>query len=514
MYNWVTRRKIWRTEETNYPERVAQTVDLTVAKWIPITAALLACAVTPARPKLDVRQYDWSPAFTWVRPVVDATVRTYIPAASTELQSCRVAARPPLDVRRYDWAPESFDLVTRVDALVRTWGPVFRTELASERIASRRPLDLRSYEWAPAFSWVRPVVDAQVRTYLPAATTELQSSVTAARRTLDVRSYEWNVDEASWIAATQTVAVSVEQTAPAWTNQAQQYRTANGPTLDLTRTASSPNFFGTPEDWVSWSPLQDHGGLTRDRARLDVRTYDWSQPAWIFISLPAVLTDAQKWPAILEASGLSYRTPARVPLDVRLDWAPAFSWVNTVTDAAIAKLAGVYGSELSAYRTPDRARLDVRVYRWAPDDASWELLAVAPPATVAQRWPAILQNLGTEYVTANRAKMDVRGHEWQPSFAWSTRVVEGVVSLWAPIFRAELASVRTNAAPALDVRGYDWAPSGAWVTGVLPSGPPVEFGPIITATIRDENDARSIRSTNVTRRIRDTNGDREIEWLG
>jgi|GEM_PF-4405173 len=42
----------------------------------------------------------------------------------------------------------------------------------------------------------------------------------------------------------------------------------------------------------------------------------------------------------------------------------------------------------------------------------------------------------------------------------------------------------------------------------------VEFGPIITATIRDENYARTIRSTNVTRRIRDTNDDREIEWLG
>lgn len=55
MYNWVTRRKIARTEGPSYPALAAQTVDAAVALWAPAFAVLLACSMTPARAKLDAR---------------------------------------------------------------------------------------------------------------------------------------------------------------------------------------------------------------------------------------------------------------------------------------------------------------------------------------------------------------------------------------------------------------------------------------------------------------------------
>lgn len=649
MYNWITTRKIARTDGPNYPTRAAQTVDAVVAKWIPVTAALLACAVTPARPKLDVRTYDWQPEFTWVRPVVDATVRTYIPATQTELQSYATQARPPLDVRRYEWAPESFDIVTRVIAQVRTWIPAFDAELASERVRDRPDLDVRRYEWAPnAFDLVTRV-DAQVRTWAPVFETELlesrrtdarprldvrgydwgvdetawiqstqyppatvaqtwpsfqQSALsartpdgprldvrahdwspafsisrltdsivatwvpaltdkssrtspaaapdvrrtdsapqfvspaslpstpgggsgpsgatgtcgwfvrrvyerttgpqpvytatlpgvtpptdaqispailqasglsyrTAARAGLDVRGYKWTVDEAAWIKANLPTGPTVAQTAPAW-NQSQHARTRNAaPTIDLFRAQSIPDIFGVPDDWITWVPIQDEGGRTRDRARLDVRAYEWSQPAWIFTSLPVQITDAQKWPAILEGAGLSYRTPARLPIDVRTyEWSPAFSWAQPVVDATIAKLAPIFRAELASFRTADDPRLDVRTYAWAPDAAAWMLINFAPPATPAQYWPALLQNLGTEYQTSARPTLDVRRYDWQPAFTWPARVIDTTVAKWAPVFSTLIqSSPRTGDRDRLNVRTLTDRPVGmAWVSALTLTG--------------------------------------------
>jgi hypothetical protein len=426
MYNWVTQRKIARTQEPNYPARAAQTVDLVVAKWIPTFAALLSCAVTPARPKLDVRQYEWQPSFAWVNAVVDTNVRTYIPATQAELQSYRVAQRPPLDVRRYEWAPESFDIVTRVDAQVKTWVPAFAST----------------------------------------------GGRTDDRAKLDVRRYDWDASESSWIQATQTQPPTVAQTAPAWTSQAQSFRTAATPPLDLFRAQSIPDIFGVPDDWITWVPIQDTGGRTRDRAKLDVRSYEWGQPAWITTSIPVVATTAQTWPAVLD-KGQSYRTAARPSLDVRAyDWAPAFTWVQPVIDASIAKLAPIWSGELANFRTTDRPRLDVRAYAWAPDAAAWELINFAPPATQAQIWPAILQNLGTQYQTASRAKLDVRAYDWHPEFTWATKVVDATVAKWIPVFDAEV-SYRTIAARQLDVRSITNAPEISWLAPTLPANTPL-----------------------------------------
>lgn len=392
MYNWVTTRKIARTDGPNYPALAAQTVDAVIAKWVPITAALLACAVTPARPKLDVRTYEWAPSSAWISRIAAVPVPTYSPATSTELQSYRVGERRKLDVRQYDW----------------------------------------------------------------------------------------DVHESAWIFSIPAPpAVTVAQTSPAWTRQAQSFRTASGPTLDLFGIQSSPDI-GVPDDWILWAPLQDTGGRTRDRADLEVRGYDWGQPAWITTSLPVTATVAQQWPAVVDR-GLSYRTAQRPPLDVRAyDWAPAFSWVQPVTEAAIARLAPVFRAELAGVRTDDRARLDVRTYRWAPDEASWELVNFAPPATQAQLWPGILDQ-GLSYRTAARRALDPRDFDWQPAFSWVRQVVDASIAQWAPIFGGELAAFRTEDRARLNVRAFEWAPDAAsWeVANFAPAATIAQLWPAI-----------------------------------
>jgi hypothetical protein len=613
MYNWVTTRKIARTEGPNYPTRAAQTVDAVVAKWIPATAALLSCFVTPARATLDSRYYE-SPNYpVRAAQTVDATVRTWIPTFDHELAQTRTCDRPTLDVRRYEWQPESFDIVTRVDAQVRTWIPAFDAEAASfrtperDRLDTRRydwdvsdtswifknlpaagptvaqtapiwansdqyrtranpPLDIRRYEWAPGEeSWIESAeVDAQVRTWIPAFDAALASGRTADRAGLDPRRYDWDVSDTSWIFANLPAqGPTVAQASPAWTNQAQNFRTPTAPTPDLSRAHSSPSLFGVPDNWITWVSVQDDGGLTRDRARLDVRAYEWSQPAWIFASLPttfatvpqqvAVWADRggrigsrpsldvrpTEWsqpawiftalpPAATVPQQVSVwtddggRTAASPSLDVRrYDWAPSsawifaqlplvpdatvaqqaaiwptaltfstrprggdvrnvdtqpeFTWVQPVVDAAIAKLAPIFRAELASFRTVDDPRLDVRAYAWAPDAAAWELINFAPPATQAQIWPALLQNLGTQYQTSARPTLDVRRYDWQPEFTWAARVVDTSVAKWAPIFQALIqSSPRTADRERLNVRTLTDRPVGhAWLsalqlTGVLP----------------------------------------------
>lgn len=566
MYNWVTTRKIARTDAPNYPTRAAQTVDAVVNKWIPAFTCLLACSMTPARAKLDSRYYE-QPNYP-VRAVqtVDVTVRTWIPAFDQEQQSYRTDARPPLDVRRYEWTPEQFDIVTRVDAQVRTWGPAFRAELESRRTDGRRLLDVRGYEWTvDETAWIAATLTPQatvaqtvpawafdgdrtpdrgrldVRRYewapdesswvigetagdnahlWPAI--EPDSFTTRARAKLDVRGYDWTTDEASWIQATQTQAPTVAQTAPAWVNHAQNFRTRSAPTLDVQRAQSIPDIFGVPDDWITWVPNQDDGGRTRDRARLDVRSYEWApEPAWIFTALTPVdnSTVPQRLPATLQASGTNYRTPARPSLDVRFydwiawvqgvaappasvaqtspawtddggltrdrarldvrtyDWAPIFDWVQPVSNAAVVPWAPVFSGELASFRTPDRPRLDVRTYKWAPDEAAWELINFAPPVTPAQYWPALLENLGTQYQTTARTKLDVRAYDWAPEFTWAVKAVDLTVARWAPVFDAERRSGGMLPDHArLNVRALTDQPQIAWWVSVVSTAPPPLVG--------------------------------------
>lgn len=514
MYNWVTTRKIERTTGPNYPTLAAQTVDAVVAKWIPATAALLACFVTPARATLDSRYYE-SPNYpVRAAQTVDATVRTWIPAFDNESASFRTPESDRLDTRRYDWDVSDtswiFKNLPAAGPTVAQTAPIWANS-DQYRTRANPPLDIRRYEWAPGEeSWIESAdVDAQVRTWIPAFDAALASGRTADRASLDTRRYDWDVSDTSWIFANLPAqGPTVAQTSPAWTNQDDQYRTAAAPPLDLFRTQSIPDIYGVPDDWITWVPIQDDGGLTRDRVRLDVRAYEWSQPAWIFTSLPTTFATVPQQVAVWADRG--GRTSARQALDVRTyDWSPelgwifaqlplvpdatvaqraaiwptaltfrtrerggdvrnvdtqpAFTWVQPVVDAAIAKLAPIFRAELASFRSPDDPRLDVRTYAWAPDPGGWIFAGFLP-----QFWPALQQNLGTEYQTAARAKLDVRAYDWQPAFTWPTKVVDAIVAKWLPVFDAEVSS-RTIAARTLDVRSLTDQPEISWLFPVIPT---------------------------------------------
>lgn len=779
---FMQRRVIERTREPQPVYKLA--VDQNISKWMPAAAALLACAIptsaaakqpdpryasqpaaaifplgatpptsaqiqpainqtglsarTPSGPVLDIRAYDWTQKVVPVSIVIDPTVAKWAPAFSSELASFRTAPAPSLDVRRYDWdTPESDWLkaiLTPPPSVAQT-SPAWTDD--GQRTAARPSLDVRQYEWASAFStpqaapsssggsnqtaspgsvgwFVRRVMERttgpqpvytatlpaatpptvaqtapawafdgdrtadrarlDVRTYdwsvwvrgiaAPPATVgqtvptwAFDGDRTSDRARLDVRAYDWLVDESSWIKATLSTAPTVAQTSPAWTSETQSFRTPAAKPLDLFRAQAIPDIFGVPDDWITWVPIQDDGsGRTPDRGRLDVREYDWSQPAWIFKALPASaatvpqqvpawaddggrltarpsldvraydwapgfgwapriatasivpfaptfsselasfrtatgpqldvrtdwspsqawifaqlplvpdatvaqraaiwptaltfrtkerggdvrtvdtqpaftwvqpvvdasvakfaglvnaelasfrtpddprlevrrfdwqpdetswivanlppqLTIAQTWPAIWEGTGQNYRTPARPVLDLRgFDWAPAFTWVQPVIDASVARWTPAFNAELASYRTGDRARLELRTYAWAPDAAAWELINFAPPATTAQIWPAILENLGTHYQTPSRAKLDVRTYEWAPEFTWTARVIDATVAKWAPVFSTLIqSSPRTADRARLNVRTLTDRPVGhAWLSalqlvGVLPS---------------------------------------------
>jgi len=682
MYNWVTKRKIERTWTDSTPEKVAQTVDLVVARWIPATAALLACFVTPARAKLDSRYYE-APNYP-VRSVqtVDATVRTWIPVFDNELGQYRVGQRPLLDVRGSDWSSEFVSVPRLVDPTIAKWAPAFSSELATRRTDGRGTLDVRSYEWASDEScWIfknLQVTGPTVAQTQPAFQQSALSDRTPDRQRLDVRSYEWAVGEESWIAATQAFTVAdsaavfaddggrtpdgpkldirrydwapefvsvprltdpivaswvqaftdessrtiapktldvryyddwapaesswiqatqapagptvaqmapvwisqaqnfrvsyrrwlcvstvgtsqgesggqaqqatpptVAQTAPAWANS-DQYRTRSAPTIDLSRTQSIPDIFGVPAYWTLWTPPFFDGDLTRGQAKLDVRSYEWAQPAWIFKSLPVGVTVAQQSPAwtmqeenyrtadrirldLLRSpwDSTDFQTPdtskfwvpfqddggrnrdvskldvrsyewgqsawmftslpatfatvpqqvgiwtddggrlqARPSLDVRFyDWAPAFGWVQRVANTAIVPLAPVFSSELASFRTSDHSSLDVRA-DWSPSQAwIFAQLPLVPDATIAQRaaiWP-----LALSFTTRARGG-DVRNVDTQPEFTWPESVVESAIAKFAPIYRAELASFRTDDRPKLNVLNYEWLPDEAgWIISSL-----------------------------------------------
>jgi hypothetical protein len=648
MYNWLTIRKQPRTEGPNYPTRAAQTVDAVVAKWIPVTAGLLSCFVTPTRAKLDSRYYE-SPNYpVRAAQTVDVTVRTWIPAFDNELAQTRTTDRPPLDVRRYDWSPEFVSIPRLVDPTIAKWEPAFSTELASyvtptrpsldvrrfdwdppesgwikgilttpatvaqtwpafqqSALSARTPdgsrLDVRSFDWFPQFVSIPRLTDPTVAAWTPAFGDESSSAparaaldvrqydwsagfvgtaaltqtpdnggsnqatstgsvgwyvrrvyerttgpqpvytatlpvatpptvaqtapgwafdgdLTRSRATLDVRAYDWLADESSWIKATLSTAPTVAQTAPAWTNQGTNFRTLSAKPLDLFRAQSIPDIFGVPDDWITWVPIQDDGsGRTAERARLDVRAYDWTQPAWIFKALPVTAATVPQQVGIWTDDG--GRTGDRARLDVRsYEWAPTFS-LAPILDPSIAKLAPIFSSELAGFRTPDDPRLDVRAFAWSPDAAGWILASFAPPVTtaqilpalieglglqyrtgergkldvrlydwtngagwaapyipvpvtVAQTWPAILGNLGTQFQTPARARLDVRAYDWQPVFTWPTRVVDATVAKWIPVFDAQWSPM-TRQRALLDVRpltennGVGWL-GGLQLVGVLP----------------------------------------------
>ncbi len=92
-------------------------------------------------------------------------------------------------------------------------------------------------------------------------------------------------------------------------------RTRAGAKLDLFRHQSIPNTFGTPDDWITWTPQFDHGGLIPNHARLDVRQYEWApEPKTYRAILPTGPTVAQRVPTWVDRGGL---TRDHAQLDVR-----------------------------------------------------------------------------------------------------------------------------------------------------------------------------------------------------
>jgi hypothetical protein len=518
MIRWVTTRKVPRTEGPNTPARVAQTVDATVAKWIPVSLALLACSVTPARAKLDVRRYEWAPSFAWVSTPVNATVRTYAPITNAELQSFRVPARPPLDVRRYEWTPEQFDIVTRVDTQVRTWIPAFD----KGGLTGKRPsLDIRRYDWqVDETAWISGILVAppSIGQTLPAF--QEPGDRTADRAKLDVRSHEWSTSAAPWFAATQVAAPpTVEQTAPAWT-QAAAFRT---PRTRYTYTEFSGGFL-TPDDWRTWVPLQDTGGRVAARALLDVREHEWAPSAagWIQSALtpPTPPTVAQTLPA-WETHG--QRTPDRARLEVRsYDWLVSeAAWIAATLQAptppTVAQTWPAF--QTLGARTADRARLDVRRYEWHVKESAWIATIPAPSApTVAQTVPALqaeqfrtrsvrfqgqfrTQDLQDVFVpdfwvtyvpqqdngdrTPDRARLDVRRFEWLQAgwlYTASTLPTPPTTAQLRPAIQDK--GERTRDRAKLDVRAHEWVSDDTgWIRAVVTGGTSLNAGtPVVTFT--------------------------------
>lgn len=222
----------------------------------------------------------------------------------------------PRSYRRPDQPQPVYPQV--VDATVRTWAPVWAAEHQSVRTGARPSLDVRGHEWAP-FGWVPSVVERVVATWGPAFQSELKGERSADHARLDVRGHEWN----SW----------------GW----------------LPRVSTDPIV-------AQWAAIWNASVRTPDRPGLDVCRAEWSAPAWIFQVLPSGATVAQQWPALLQALGLSYRSPDRIGLDVRGVAQPDFAWPSRVVDAVVQTWLPAITSELRAERTAARPALDVRQY--------------------------------------------------------------------------------------------------------------------------------------------------------
>lgn len=256
-------------------------LDAIVQTWIPATALLLACIVTPARAKLDVRSYDWAPQAGWI--TTNTPPVTIAQQADIWDTGGRTIGRRLLDVRGFEWSPQpawitvNLPVAGPTDAQIR---PALDAALASFRTSARPGLDVRPDVWSPAFGV--PQDDPTVWIGAVAST----GGRTISRSLLDVRAFEWSPQ-------------------PAW-------------------------LLGSAVTAVQQADIWDTGGRTMSRRPLDVRTFEWApEPAWITVNTPAATT-AQVWPAILQAMGLSYRTPARPMLDVRsFEWTPENGWLFT-----------------------------------------------------------------------------------------------------------------------------------------------------------------------------------------
>jgi hypothetical protein len=470
---YILRRKVARTEG---PQPVYKAVvDQTVRTWMPAAALLLACAVTPGRAKLDVRNYDWGQSVTFVPPLVDAKVRTWQPAATTELASFRTAARPTLDVRLYEWINGwGLNVAVTPPTAAQRWPAILQGTQPNYQTTARRALDVRSYAWSPDSAWqssvqVPPITAAQRWPALLLASG--LNYRTPSRPVLDVRQPQWAVPDSAWISAALFPPISVAQSWPAVhlaTGQSYSTRSAR-PSFDVRLNDGSGGSFGVPLDqseaWQSACET-NRGDTPPARLKLDVRRYEWLPEAgWLFSALPPTATIAQTWPAVFLGTGTNYRTPSRPVLDVwRADWDTTFGLSSAIDTAVRAWMPAIAGGALASQRTRDGIRLEVRTYPWSPDSA-WLFTAQPPAIPVAQSWPAIWLGTGTQYQTAKRGVLDVRAHDWDPTFGIA-QVVDAKVAPWLAAIGGDHGG-RTTQRLALDVRSDQWFPQPAWIVSAL-----------------------------------------------
>lgn len=406
-------------------------------------------------------------------PVPDATVAQQVPA--WRIVGYRSPDRPVLDVRTV-WSPTATQFAP-LDALVARWGPVFAAELRGFRALDDPALSLYGQHWATRPAWQFGEVDSIVRTWGPAFATELKSERSRDGKQLSLYGQDW-FTRPDWL---RTVVDSIIRTwIPAITSELRSDRSGEGGKLRL---------YGQ----------------------------EWLQLAWIFTSIPIIVSTAQMWPAILEALSPGYRSGDRPSLDVRgYEWSPEFGWPQPVVDTTVRRWVGVWQQELGGFRTPDDPKLSVYGQEWSPEIA----FILANLLTPAQLWPAILQAVDLSFRSNDGPRLDIIGPEWRPEPAWLQRVVESVIAklsavwaaegltgdrsrdtprldvrtgvwseqgqifasipatvaqLWPAILQSLEPSYRSRQRPPLDVRGYEWSPEVGWITTGFPIVAHVEY---------------------------------------
>ncbi len=326
---------------------------------------------------------------------------------------------PLRSYRRPDQPPPVYPKI--VDTTVAKWAGIFAHELGTFRTSARPPLELQRQVWND-LAWI-------TRNIPPAGPTTAQTYPAMIAALLSGRS---------------------GMRVPILTH-------TGGRKSDGT----DPN---APE--LLWPALQQERQSFRMAAgaRLDVR--QWSPTiGWTIVLVPTGPSDAQLWPALLQALGTTYRTPGAPPLDL---WRETpLSDLFGVPYPDDSELWPAILQSLSAVRTAARASLDVR--QWA-NPVDWIVPNLPAPPTTAQLWPGILHGLGVNYRMGQRLPLEVRGVA-DPIFAWTQSVTDATVATWTPVFVTEAGNVRTNAAGRLEVRFGGWSGDNAWIDVVLPPKP-------------------------------------------
>ncbi len=249
MYNWLVKRNISRTDAPN----TFGTPD----DWITWVPQFDRGGTTRAGARLDVRSYEWSSRFTL--PVT---------LAAGSSGPSGVTGQAGWFVRRVyprDSFPQSvYAAVLNPPAINQT---VPARSDTGGLTADRRRLDVRGYDWSPSSAWLTAASVVAARGGSGPSASRGPGGW-FLRRIYDRTTGPQMV----YTTTLPPTGATTAQQVPAFAYTGD--RTRAGAKLDLFRHQSIPNTFGTPDDWITWTPQFDHGGLIPNHARLDVRQYE------------------------------------------------------------------------------------------------------------------------------------------------------------------------------------------------------------------------------------------------